>query len=108
MLVEEAHGPQHCVISLHNLQHFREDIQKFSGLDNYSCWVKERAVKRYIRQSNNHKNIEITFAATEIRREVLKARGSKEERLNRDKVNVQQVHVFHYVLLPSLKTLTEH
>lgn len=57
----------------------------------YSCWVKERAVKRYIRQSNNHKNIEVTFAATEIRREVLKARPNKEESLDKDKVNLQQV-----------------
>ena len=46
--MEETYGPQRCVISLHNLQHFREDVERFSGLDNYSFWVKERAVKRYI------------------------------------------------------------
>lgn len=96
MLVEEAHGPQRCVISLHNLQHFREDIHRFSGLDNYACWVKERAVKRYIRQSNNHKNIEVTFAATEMRREVLKIKGNKEESLERDKVNLQKV--CHFII----------
>lgn len=91
VLVEETYGPQRCVISLHNLHHFREDIERFSGLDNYSCWVKERAVKRYIRQSNNHKNIEVTFAATEMRREVLKATGIKEKRLDGEKVNLEKV-----------------
>lgn len=100
VLVEEAYGPQRCVITLHNLQHFREDIERFSGLDNYSCWVKERAVKRYIRQSNNHKNIEVTFAATEMRREVLKARGNKEESLDREKVNIQLVLTVHVVYSP--------
>lgn len=91
MLVEETHGPQRCVISLHNVHHFREDIQRFSGLDNFSCWVKERAVKRYIRQCNNHKNIEATFAATEMGREVLKAKVNKERTLEREKFNLQKV-----------------
>lgn len=79
VLVEETGGPQRCVITLHSLIHFKEDIMAFSGLDNYSCWAKERAVRRYIKQSNNHKNIECTFAATEIRREVLKARRDNRE-----------------------------
>lgn len=33
-----------------------------------------RAVRRYILASNNHKNIEITFALSEARREFLKLR----------------------------------
>ena len=53
--------------------------------------MKERVAKRYIRQSNNHKDIEVTFAATEMRREVLKARSNKEESPDTDKVNLQQV-----------------
>ena len=72
VLLEEHYGPTSCHITLHNLLHFKEDIRHFGGLDNYSCWVQERAVQRYIRQSNNHKNIECTFAAAEVRREVLK------------------------------------
>ena len=103
--MEETYGPQRCVISLHNLQHFREDDERFSGLDNYSCWVKERAVKRYIRQSNNHKNIEVTFAATEIRCEVLKARSNKEESLDKDKVNQQQVLYLIVFFFYSIKTI---
>lgn len=93
VLVEEEWGPDNCVITLHNLQHFKQDIQKFSGLDNYSCWVKERAVKRYIRQSTNHKNIEITFAAAEVRREVLRIRSAKEnpKRLQENKVDRNKV-----------------
>lgn len=73
VLLEEHYGPTSCHITLHNLLHFRDDIRNFSGLDNYSCWVQERAVRRYIHQSSNHKNIECTFAAAELRREVLKA-----------------------------------
>ena len=85
--VEEDWGPQNCLITLHNLQHFKEDIERFSGLDNYSCWVKERAVKRYIRQSNNHKNIEVTFATTEVRREVLRIRRNEEKMLQENKID---------------------
>ena len=73
VLLEEHYGPTSCHITLHDLLHFRDDIKNFSGLDNYSCWVQERAVRRYIHQSSNHKNIECTFAAAELRREVLKA-----------------------------------
>ena len=73
VLLEEHYGPTSCHITLHNLLHFRDDVKNFSGLDNYSCWVQERAVRRYIHQSSNHKNIECTFAAAELRREVLKA-----------------------------------
>lgn len=94
VLVEEKWGPQNCLITLHNLRHFKQDIQRFSGLDNYSCWVKERAVKRYIRQSNNHKNIEVTFAATEVRREVLRVRRNKEKILQEDKVDRNKVFMF--------------
>ena len=85
--VEEEWGPQNCLTTLHNPQHFKEDIQRFGGLDNYSCWVKERAVKRYIRQSNDHKNIEVTFAATEVRREVLRIRRNEEHRVQEAKVD---------------------
>ena len=62
------------VITLHNLLHFKDDIARFSSLDNYSCWTEERAVRRYIVASNNHKNIEITFFLSEGRREFLKLR----------------------------------
>lgn len=75
VLLEEHYGPTSCHITLHNLLHFRDDVKNFSGLDNYSSWVQERAVRRYIHQSSNHKNIECTFAAAELRREVLKAQN---------------------------------
>lgn len=51
----------------------------FSGQDNYSCWNKERAVGRYVRQPNNHKNIKCTFAATKERREALNFRRAPKE-----------------------------
>lgn len=76
VLVEEAYGVKSCVITLHNLLHFKDDINRFSSVDNYSCWTEERAVRRYILTSNNHNNIEITFALNEARREFLKLRKS--------------------------------
>ena len=72
VLLEERRGPTACVIIVHNLLHFKDDIKRFSGLDNYSCWTKERAVRRYVGQSSNCKNIECTFASSECRREFIK------------------------------------
>ncbi len=78
VLLEERRGPTACVMILHNLLHFKDDIRKFSGLDNYSCWTKERAVRRYVKQSSNCKNIECTFAASESRREFIKMKSEQE------------------------------
>lgn len=72
ILLEDRRGPTVCTMIVDNLLHFKEDTMNFSGQDNYSCWNKERAVRRYVRQPNNRKNIECTFAATEERREALK------------------------------------
>ena len=78
ILLEDRNGPTACTMIIHNLLHFKEDTCNFSGQDNYSCWNKERAVRRYVHQSNNRKNIECTFAATEERREALKFRKEPE------------------------------
>lgn len=51
--------------------------RKLSGLDDYS-WTKERAVRRYVKQSSNYKNIECTFAASESRREFIKMKSEQE------------------------------
>lgn len=94
VLMEERYGPTSCLITLHNLLHFKDDIHLFGGLDNYSCWEQERAVRRYIRQSNNHKNIECTFAASEVRREVLKAvKETEHQDPIAEKVDVAKVFV---------------
>lgn len=37
ILMEEHYGTQACVINLHNLIHFHEDIPRFSAADNYWC-----------------------------------------------------------------------
>lgn len=79
ILLEDRKGPTACTMIVHNLLHFKEDTVNFSGQDNYSCWNKERAVRRYVRQPNNHKNIECTFASNEERREVLKFRKDPRE-----------------------------
>lgn len=91
VLVEEAYGVESCVITLHNLLHFKDDITRFSSVDNYSCWTEERAVRRYILTSNNHKNIEITFALSEARREFLKLRESKQ--LVADGLTIRQADI---------------
>ena len=53
-----------------------ENVLNFGAPDNYWCYNFERAVERYVTISNNHKNIEVTFARTELRREILKVRSS--------------------------------
>ena len=102
VLVEEAYGAQSCVITLHNLLHFKDDITHFSSVDNYSCWTEERAVRRYILTSNNHKNIEITFALSEARREFLKLRESNDhaaDGLNIHQADISKVTIDHNISL---------
>ena len=72
ILAEEVQGLKSCVISLHNLIHLPEDIQRFSAPDNYWCYTFERAVRTYVERSSNKKNLELTFAKAEARKELLK------------------------------------
>ncbi|PFX25230.1 hypothetical protein AWC38_SpisGene10165 [Stylophora pistillata] len=71
ILVEETFGLEACVITEHNLIHVADDIYRFSSPDNYWVFDLERAVKRYVNQSTNHRNIEKTYSDNETRREVL-------------------------------------
>ena len=104
ILLEEECGITNCVITLHSLTHLKEDIRNFAGTDNYSCWNKERAVRRYIKQSNNCKNIECTFAAAEIRREVIKFH--KEPRnILLDPAKVDMIKVSHMGVQHSLTAI---
>ena len=73
ILVEEQLGLNQCVVTAHNLEHATEDILRFSSPDNYWCEVYERAVSQFIATSSNKKNIELTFAKSEARRELLKS-----------------------------------
>lgn len=72
-MTEEVEGFTECTITLHNLTHLPEDIQRFSSPDNYWCFVFERAVHKYIEQSSNQKNLEATFAKSESRRDFTSA-----------------------------------
>ena len=72
ILTEEAEGIKSCVITLHNLLHYPEDIERFSSPDNYWCFTFERAVHSYVSISSNNKNMEFTFSEVECRREFLK------------------------------------
>ncbi len=38
-LVEETRGLRHCVVTLHNLEHIAEDIQRFSSPENFQFMV---------------------------------------------------------------------
>ena len=78
ILTEETEGARSCVISLHNLIHLVEDIRRFSSPDNVWCYVYERAVHTYIERSSNMKNLELTFAKAQSRREVLKFMPSQD------------------------------
>ena len=73
ILVEEQLGLDQCVVTARNLEHAAEDILRFSSPDNYWCEVYERAVSNYIATLSNKKNIELTFAKAEARRELLKS-----------------------------------
>lgn len=97
ILLEDPNGPTACTMIIHNLLHFKEDTCNFRGQDNFSCWYKERAVRRSVRQSNNRKNIECTFTATEEHRDALKFRKEPENlgpdpTKNRPKQNVGQIY----------------
>ena len=72
ILIEEVQGGKYCTISLHNLIHMVDDIKRFSSPDNYWCYTFERAVHNYVEKSSNKKHLELTFARSECRREVLK------------------------------------
>ena len=72
VLTEEVEGRKQCVISMHNLVHLTDDIMRFSSPDNFWCYTFERAVHKYVEKSSNKKNLELTFAKAECRRELLK------------------------------------
>ena len=59
--IEETQGLDMCTISVHNLFHVHEDILNFSATVNYWCAVFERAVKDYVKRSNNYKGVEGTL-----------------------------------------------
>ena len=75
--IEETQGLDMCAISVHNLPHVHEDVLNFSATDNYWCAVFERAVKDYVKRSNNCKGVEGTFAKAEARKEYLKSGVAK-------------------------------
>ena len=50
ILVEETQGLKSCHVTLHNLFHIVDDIERFSSPDNYWCYQNERAVSTYIQR----------------------------------------------------------
>ena len=96
VLTEESEGFQQCTISLHNLLHLVDDIKCFASPNNYRCYVFERAVHKYVIQSSYNKNLELTFAQAEIRRELLKFKASSEHSHNQ--VIDMDLEVCHLVL----------
>ena len=71
ILLEESNGLQACKVIVHNLVHLKDNVQRFGSLDNYWCYVFERAVQRYTKTLHNCKNTEYTMALSEVRREFL-------------------------------------
>ena len=72
ILTEEAEGLKSCVVTLHNLLHLPEDINRFGSPDNYWRYPFERAVKGYIHRPSNSKNLEYTYVRAESRKEFLR------------------------------------
>ena len=86
ILTEETEGLKSCVVTLHNLIHLSDDIERFGPPDNFWCYVFERAVKGYKHHSSNAKHLEFTFARAECRKEFFKFRCNKP--LRDDEVNI--------------------
>lgn len=115
----EHFGTQACVINLHSLTHFSEDIVRFSAPDNYWCTQFGRAVSRYVQQSSNRKYLEKTFARKESQREFLKFhqpgnlnifRPSRPPKISREKVRITshlrhifKVHTYIKLLLKIIR-----
>ena len=74
ILLKDKYGLPSCHAVNHLVTHIHKDVLYFGSPDNYWCYYFERAVGRYTAISNNHKNIELTFARAELRREILKVR----------------------------------
>ena len=104
IMVEESQGLNACHVVNHNVTHIHEDVMNFGSPDNYWCYNFERAVKRYISISSNHKNIEITFARTELRREVLKVRSSLKSQEGFSETDICYPKERHYQSLPALES----
>ena len=79
ILTEEAEGLKSCVVTLHNLLHLPEDVDRFGSPDNYWCHSFERAVKGYTQRPSNSKNLEHTFAKAETRKEFLRFTSAMHE-----------------------------
>ena len=96
--VEESQGLEMCTISLHNMIHVHEDIMNFSATDNYWCAVFERAVKDYVKRSQNCKGVEVTYAKAEAHREFLKSvqEDNTEDCKNCD---ISQVLILYIVMI---------
>ena len=71
ILLEESYGLRACTVVVHNLIHLKDCVHRFGSLDNYWCYVFERAVQRYTKTPHNCKNIEHTLAHFEVQREFL-------------------------------------
>lgn len=80
----------------------------FGPPDNFWCYNFERAVGRYISISTNFKNIEITFARAELRREVLKVRSSLKAQGNSSAETVSYPKEAHYGSLAELENAKQH
>ena len=79
ILTEETEGKKSCVVTLHNLIHLSEDIERFASPDNFWCYTFERAVKSYTQRPSNAKNLEHTFARAECRKEFIRFRSMEKE-----------------------------
>ena len=67
ILIEEIQGLRSCKVTVDNLVHLLEDVERFSSPDHYWCFPFERAVNKNIEQSSKRKNIEHTFARADSR-----------------------------------------
>ena len=99
ILSEEQVGLQQCHVTLHNLIHLPDDVIRFGPPDNFWCFSFERAVKRFVHQKTNSKNIELSFAKAECRREFQRALTPPPDQPKYNKDLVSNITVNDIILL---------
>ena len=67
ILYEELYGLSACTENVEYSLHMTDDIRRHGPLDNYWCFMYERKVKYYKRQTTNNKSMCKTFAEREAR-----------------------------------------
>lgn len=71
IMCEDYYGLGYCTENLEYSTHAAAQIQRHSSLDNYSCELYERVIRRHKQQKHNSRGIEKTYVSRESLRDFL-------------------------------------